>query len=102
MVPVTVKAPIFAWSPWTLKQMRGTSGKGSAYSPENQYQELCNYLEGVISVVHVESPYRGEHRDMVGMTLWSIIQGGLGTRNLCQDVMGAVDTERAGIDMLRC
>lgn len=101
VVPVAAKAPIFAWSPWTLRQMQGNNGKGSAYSPENQYHELCKYLEDIISVEHVESPYRGEHREMVAMTLWSIIQGSLGTRNLVHDVGAVVDTERSGIAMLR-
>lgn len=101
VVPILARAPIFAWSPWTLKQMHGNNGKGSAHSPEQQYHELCNYLESVISVDHVQPPYRGEHREMIGMTLWNMIQGALGTRYLGQDVIGAVDTERAGIAMLR-
>lgn len=102
VVPVTARAPIFAWSPWTLKQMQGNDGKGSSYNPENQYQELCSYLMGVISVEHVGPQHTGgAHRDMVGSALWSIIQGSLGTRNLGPDLMAAVDTERAGIVMQR-
>jgi hypothetical protein len=101
VVPVSAKSPIFAWSPWTLKQMQGNVGKGGAFSPENQYYELCNYLESAVSVEHVEPPYRGEHREMVGLTLWSLIQEAMSTRNLGLDVMSAVDTERAGIVMLR-
>jgi hypothetical protein len=98
VIPVTAKAPILAWSPWTLKQMHGM---GSDYRPETHYQELCSYLEGIIHTEQVESPYTGNHRDMVGQTVWSVIQGALGTRCLGQEVMGGVDTERAGIVLMR-
>lgn len=101
VVPVVVNAPILAWSPWTLKQMQGYGRRGSAYSAELQYHELCSYLESVISVEHVGAAYRGEHRQMIGITVWSIIQGAIGTIHLGQDVLGVVDRERAGIAMLR-
>lgn len=101
VLPVTAKAPISAWSPWTLKQMHGNNGKGSVYSPETQYHELCQYLEGVVHTEQVAPSYRGQHQAKVGNSIWAIIQGALGTRSLGPGVMSAVDSERAGIAMLR-
>jgi hypothetical protein len=99
VIPATAKAPIFAWSPWTLKQIHGNDGKGSAYSAENHYHELCNYLESVVSLEPWGPPHThlAEYRQMV----WSLIQTSLGTQALGQEAMAAVDTERAGIVMLR-
>jgi len=99
VVPVTAKAPIFAWSPWTLKQIHGNNGKGGSYSAENHYHELCSYLESVVSL-EPSGPAHSHLTDYRQMA-WSLIQSSLGTQALGQEAMGAVDTERAGIVMLR-
>ena len=78
---------------------------GSAYRPECHYQELCSYLEAIINLEQVERPHRaGHHQDMVGQIVWSVIQGALGAlgaKCLGQDILGGVDTERAGIVLMR-
>ena len=62
VIPVTARAPVLAWPPWTLKPMHEHSGLGSAYRPENHCQELCNYLEGVVITDYMDPPYRGNHK----------------------------------------
>ena len=77
-------------------------GKGSVYIPETQHHELCQYLEDVVHTEQMESCFKGQHQASVGISIWAIIQGALGTRSLGPQVMGAVDSsERAGIAMLR-
>lgn len=100
VVPLAVNAPIFTWSPQALKQMQGYGTRGSSCSARLQYHEVCSYLESVISVEHMGAAYRGEHRQMIGITVWAITQSAIGTM-LGQDVLSVIDSERAGIAMLR-
>ena len=81
--------------------MHGNSGRGSVYSVETQYHELCKYLEAVVHTEQAEPSYRGQHRAKVDINMWAVIQGALWTQSLGPEVMSAVDSERAGIAMLR-
>src|SRR5947207_441408 len=49
VIPVNNKAPICAWSPWTLLQMRSSS----AYKPEIQHEQICEYLDTIIDLNQV-------------------------------------------------
>ncbi|KAF3038833.1 hypothetical protein E8E12_006956 [Didymella heteroderae] len=62
VVPVTSSAPLVAWSPWTLSQMRNPA---SGYQAEIQHEELCEYLDTIISVPHLNPLVREKYEGVL-------------------------------------
>lgn len=99
VIPVTASAPVVAWSPWTLAQMRDP---GSGYRAEVQHEEVCEYLDGIVSLGHLKPGVRERYEGVLGRSVSLVINGALATGR-CAHVagMGKVDAERAGIVMFR-
>ncbi|KAJ4318344.1 hypothetical protein N0V94_004474 [Neodidymelliopsis sp. IMI 364377] len=99
VVPVTAQAPICAWSPWTLAQMRSPA---SRYQAEVQHEQICEYLDTVISLPHVDPVVRERYTGVLGRSVSLVINGALATEKSVNVAgMGKVDAERAGVVMLR-
>ncbi|KAJ9645065.1 hypothetical protein H2199_003069 [Coniosporium tulheliwenetii] len=115
VLPVTNRAPICAWSPWTLSQMRHAAHKNpqygqpgfagqwgsGGYRPEWQHEQLCEWLDGLVSLQHVEPKVQGRYADVLGRAVSLIINGALALENAPKGVLGKVDPERAGIVCFR-
>lgn len=107
VIPVTSRAPICAWSPWTLSQMRASQsalnpdqGTGGGYQPEWQHEQLCEYLDTIISVPHLKDSIRERYVEVLGRMVSLVINGALAL-DKCRPVLGKLDPERAGIVMFR-
>ena len=107
IIPVTSHAPICAWSPWTLSQMRiaqyaadTNQEVGSGYHPGWQHEQLCEYLDTIISVPHLKDTIRERYVEVLGRMISLIINGALALEK-CRPVLGNLDPERAGIVMFR-
>jgi hypothetical protein len=99
VIPVTPKAPIVGWSPWTLSQMR-TGGGG--YNPEWQHEQICEWLDTIVSHDHLNPSVREKYTDVLGRAVSLIINGALGLERVRDKlVLGKVDPERAGVVMFR-
>lgn len=111
VIPVTKAAPITAWSPWTLSQMRtaaftapgynaqATSG-ASGYSPEWQHEQICEWLDTIISLPHVNPMLQKNYVDVLSRMVSLVINGALALER-CTPILGKLDPERAGIVMMR-
>jgi hypothetical protein len=111
VIPVTKAAPITAWSPWTLSQMRtaastapgfnaaATAGAGG-YSPEWQHEQICEWLDTIISVPHVSPALQKNYTEVLGRMVSLVINGALALER-CTPILGKLDPERAGICMFR-
>lgn len=99
VVPVTSSAPLVAWSPWTLSQMRDPS---SGYQAEFQHEELCEYLDTIVSMPHLNPGIKEKYEGVLARSVSLVINGALATER-CGHVagMGKVDPARAGIVMFR-
>lgn len=143
VIPVNAKAPIVAWSPWTLKQMqqglmvstqqaKGTpewmvkegmempkyeveptyeangtpryeaSGiQSTGYVAEIQHEQICEWLDGLVSVPHLLPEARGAYVDVLARSVSMIINGALCLDSAPKGLLGKIDAERAGIVMFR-
>lgn len=111
VIPVTKTAPITAWSPWTLSQMRtaaatapgynplATAGSGG-YNPEWQHEQICEFLDTVISIPHINPALQKNYVDVLSRMVSLVINGALALER-CTPILGKLDPERAGICMLR-
>jgi hypothetical protein len=113
VIPVTSRAPICAWSPWTLSQMRaaqnqfaggappmGTGMQQGMYNPEWHHEQICEFLDSVISVPHVNPTLRERYVEVLGRSVSLLVNGALALEN-CRPLLGKLDPERAGIVMFR-
>ncbi|KAF2744167.1 hypothetical protein M011DRAFT_470828 [Sporormia fimetaria CBS 119925] len=111
VIPVTNKCPIVAWSPWTLAQMRGAAGMNmigagagvnGSYRPDWQHEQVCEWLDTVISVPHVNPALRERYVEILGRCVSLVINGAMALdRPSARVALGKVDPERAGIVMFR-
>lgn len=146
VIPVTSNAPICAWSPWTLSEMRawqaaqmmGMGPKGTVfnttspgiagfapgqpapptmppnmnmntnmggppgYSPEWQHEQICEWLDSIISVPHINPTIRDRYVDVLGRSVSLVINGALALdRPNVRPLLGKLDPERAGIVAFR-
>jgi hypothetical protein len=111
VIPVTKAAPITAWSPWTLSQMRtaastapgynpqAMAGSGG-YSPEWQHEQICEFLDTIISIPHVNPALQKTYVDVLSRMVSLVINGALALER-CVPILGKLDPERSGIIMLR-
>lgn len=104
VIPVTSRAPICAWSPWTLAEMRAAqyalNPRPGAYSAEWQHEQVCEWLDTIISVPHISPGVRDRYVDVLGRSVSLVINGALALEK-CQPLLGKLDPERAGIVMFR-
>ena len=102
------RAPVIAWSPWTLKQMHEGSGQvglgaPGQYTPQKQHQEICGWLLGLVDRRGLHPSVAnnaGSLERLVGKVVTMIINGAM-TAPKGGKVCGVVDSERAGIVALR-
>ena len=99
VLPVSARAPIVGWSPWTLAQMR--AGAAVGYQAEWQHEQVCEWLDSVIAVKHVQPEIRGRYADVLGRAVSLVINGALALDEADKALLGKVDPERAGIVMFR-
>lgn len=111
VVPVTASAPLLAWSPWTLSQMRAYQAcapgvmdpkDAGGYTPEVQHEQICEFLDSVISLPHLGAAVREKYEGVLARCVSLVVNGALATEK-CAHVagMGKVDPERAGVVMFR-
>ncbi|KAF2108941.1 hypothetical protein BDV96DRAFT_605045 [Lophiotrema nucula] len=104
IIPVTSKAPVCAWSPWTLAQMRlaqySLNPTQGMYNPEWQHEQVCEWLDTVISVQHITESVRERYVDVLGRMVSLVINGALALEK-CQPLLGKLDPERSGVVMFR-
>jgi len=74
----------------------------SGYQAEVQHEELCEYLDTIISVPHLSTVVREKYEGVLARIVSLVINGALATER-CGHVagMGKLDPERAGIVMFR-
>ena len=99
VVPVTSQAPIVAWSPWTLSQMRNPT---SGYQAEIQHEQICEYLDTIISQTHLTPGVREKYEGVLARSMSLVINGALASEKCGnQTAMAKLDPERSGIVMFR-
>lgn len=76
-----------------------TPGSGG-YSPEWQHEQICEWLDTIISVPHVTPALQKSYVDVLGRMVSLVINGALALER-CQPILGKLDPERAGIVMMR-
>jgi hypothetical protein len=102
IIPVNAQAPIVAWSPWTLAQMQeGKMMQSGGYVAEIQHEQICEWLDGLISVPHVLPEARERYVDVLARGVSLIINGALCLDSAPKSLLGKIDAERAGIAMFR-
>ncbi|KAF1914940.1 hypothetical protein BDU57DRAFT_520189 [Ampelomyces quisqualis] len=109
VIPVTKAAPITAWSPWTLSQMRAAPSavagysdaqNSGGYSPEWQHEQICEFLDTIISIPHVHPALQQNYVHVLSRMVSLVINGALAL-DRCTPILGKLDPTRAGICMLR-
>ena len=73
---------------------------GGGYQPEWQHEQMCEYLDTIISVSHLRDNVRGRYVEVLGRMISLVINGALALEK-CRPVLGKLDPERAGIVMFR-
>ncbi|KAF2280891.1 uncharacterized protein EI97DRAFT_366599 [Westerdykella ornata] len=119
VIPVTSNAPICAWSPWTLSEMRawqasqmmamcglsapaGKTAGPTGYSPEWQHEQICEWLDTIISVPHIEPAIRDRYVEVLGRSVSLVINGALALdKPHIRPLLAKLDPERAGIVAFR-
>jgi hypothetical protein len=127
VVPVTKAAPITAWSPWTLSQMRakaqgdvkGAGGYVAEWQREffhhffpspsplflitdctHADEQICEFLDSIISVAHITPSLQKRYAEVLGRMISLVINGALALER-CTPILGKLDPERAGVCFLR-
>ena len=96
VLPVTEKAAVCAWSPWTVHQMYEKD-----FNPGKQVEELSYYLRSIISVKDVNESMRGGYQAILRAGLNSIVQSAVDSKVAVSVISKTVDLRRAGIVMFR-
>ncbi|KAF2740373.1 hypothetical protein EJ04DRAFT_424856 [Polyplosphaeria fusca] len=104
IIPVTNKAPVCAWSPWTLAQMRqgqyAMNPLPGQYNAEWQHEQICEWLDTIVSVQHITATVRDRYVDVLSRMVSLVINGALALEK-CKPLLGKLDPERSGIVMFR-
>lgn len=79
-----------------VPQGPGTGG----YVAEWQHEQICEFLDSVISVPHVSDGIREKYVEVLGRSVSLVVNGALAL-NSCQPLLGKLDPERAGVVMFR-
>lgn len=72
------------------------------YAPEVQHEQICEFLDGIVSRGHLGPAVREKYEGVLGRCVSLVLNGALATER-CGNVagMGKVDPERAGVVMFR-
>lgn len=70
------------------------------YNPEWQHEQICEFLDGVISVEHVVAKVRERYVEVLGRMVSLVMNGALALEKV-RPVLGNLDEERSGIVMFR-
>jgi hypothetical protein len=74
----------------------------SGYQAEVQHEQICEYLDTIISLPHVNPAVREKYEGVLARSVSLVINGALATQNCGNTAaMGKVDPERAGVVMFR-
>lgn len=74
----------------------------SGYVAAVQHEELCEFLDQIISLEHVDVVVRGRYEGVLARCVSLVVNGALATeRSAGLEGMGKVDPERAGVVMFR-
>jgi hypothetical protein len=76
--------------------MAGSGG----YSPEWQHEQICEWLDTIISVPHLNPALQKNYVDVLGRMVSLVINGALALDRYTP-ILGKLDPERAGICMFR-
>ena len=74
---------------------------GSGYDAALQHEQVCEWLDTVISVKHLDHRVRNVYEDVLGRVVSLVINGALALNRVDKTVLGKVDPTRAGLVMLR-
>ncbi|KAF2200745.1 hypothetical protein GQ43DRAFT_373116, partial [Delitschia confertaspora ATCC 74209] len=105
IVPVTNRAPICAWSPWTLSQIRASqytvNPVAGGYRAQWQHEQICEWLDTIVSLPHLNPAVREKYVDVLGRSVSLVINGALALEKVPQPVLKKLDAEQAGIVIFR-
>jgi len=73
----------------------------SMYSPEWQHEQICEWLDTIISVPHLNPALQEKYVEVLGRMVSLVINGALALDHVPQGIIGKLDPERAGIVMFR-
>ncbi|KAI9765813.1 MAG: hypothetical protein M1840_007095 [Geoglossum simile] len=96
VIPVNSMAPICAWSPWTLLNMRS-----HGYNPEIQHEQICEFLDTLIDLGQVYEHVRPKYEQVMARSVSMVINGAINTKFVNPKILSRIDPERAGIVMFR-
>lgn len=71
-----------------------------AYSAEWQHEQICEFLDSVVSVPHINPKIQERYVEVLGRSVSLVVNGALALEK-CQPLLGKLDPERAGIVMFR-
>jgi hypothetical protein len=81
--------------------MGGMTGPAfGTYSPEWQHEQICEWLDTIVSVPHMHPGIRDKYVEVLGRSVSLVINGALALEK-CRPLLGKLDPERAGIVMFR-
>jgi hypothetical protein len=75
------------------------AGSGG-YSPEWQHEQICEFLDTIISIPHINPALQKNYVDVLSRMVSLVINGALAL-DRCTPILGKLDPERAGICMFR-
>ena len=96
MIPVIEDAPVLAWSPYTLKDM-----KTSGYDLEAHCNELKDHILGIVDRRAVDSSKRDSLELLVAQGVRLMLQAALPAGEGKKKSMKMPSSKRAGIAMFR-
>lgn len=81
---------------------QGFKANEAGYTPELQHEQICEYLDTIISLSHLSPGVREKYEGVLARSVSLVINGALATER-CGNVAGIakVDAERAGVVMFR-
>ena len=103
MPVITAKAPVLAWSPWTLNQMQNSGVSG--YRASTHHEQICAWLLGLVEIQGLYPCVKntqGSFERIMGKVVSMIINGALiAPKGKDGRALGKIDPERAGIVMFK-
>jgi hypothetical protein len=76
------------------------AGGASGYNPEWQHEQICEFLDTIISIPHINPALQKSYVDVLGRMVSLVINGALALEH-CTPILGKLDPERAGVCMFR-
>ncbi|TLD39071.1 hypothetical protein E2P81_ATG00058 [Venturia nashicola] len=78
-----------------------SSVPSTGYVAEVQHEQICEWLDGLVSVPHLLAEVRGSYIDVLARGVSMMINGALCLDSAPKGLLGKIDAERAGIAMFR-